>query len=62
LNIVRHDETEEYHFNICKALNLAGCKKIATPSWVSKLNRPLCTSNLVYVATNTGGSIKYGLN
>jgi len=40
--------------SIYAALNLAGYEKTATPSWVSKLDSPLCTCNLVNVATNTG--------
>jgi hypothetical protein len=54
LNVVTHNEGEEYHFNIYKVLNLAGCENTATPSWISKLNIPLCTCNLVNVATNIG--------
>ena len=54
LNVVRHNEAEEYHFNICKVLNKAGCEKTATSSRVSKLDCPLRTYNLVNVATNIG--------
>jgi hypothetical protein len=54
MNVIRHNEAKEYHFNTCKAVNLAGCEKTATASSVSKLNSPLCTCNLVHVATNIG--------